>query len=231
MIARKYKMILLLTIFSAVTLLTSIGTAYYVFFLKPDKWRKLGNDIENATETKRLLLLSIESIAKNKAQIEFDYNNFQIENKSRQDKLISETSALQEKLQSEINELRIGTTKLQNEWKELSDKIQSGEKQIQIILNEKRRAVINLEEISSEIEKLDLKIKENTIKTKNTTAEIALLTEQKKSLLLSIESISSQFKILNKDVATIAERKSDLEKENSHLSLEIAKKKILIGEI
>ena len=220
-----------ITIISVTLFLLTIGLAYYLFIYKKETWKKLQLEVEVANANKWILLQTIDGILLNKAGIEKDFLKFQVDNKLFQDKLISESTDFQNKLKNDIIELQLDANKLRYELEKLSGTIKAGQEQYQIVLQEKKQAQFVLQEIKSDIEKLNSIVEDNTRKAQKTTAELALLTEQKHKLQTSVESISNQFILLKKDEATLAERKSDLEKENSHLSLEIAKKKILIREL
>lgn len=200
-------MILLLTIISAATLLTTIGTGYYVFIRKPDKWHKLNNDIDAASEAKRSLVQDIDGMRNDKAQLEKEKGQ----------------------LAYDLKQLKADTNSLQDISKKLSSVISEELHQLQAINMDKQQVLLDLQTIKSEIKKLNTTIDSNSQKVKQTSNELTTLTEQKKNLKKEIETVQAEFQLVKKEATELSERKIDLEKENSHLSLEIAKKKISYG--
>lgn len=193
-------MIEFLSIIAGTTFLTLIGTVYYAFFRQPNKLKKLNNEINEATISKQSLLQTVDTLSKDKSQ-----------------------------LQTDFAKLKNDTNNLQGEWNKLRNSISSGQQQLQAINKDKQQVQSDLQTIKSEIEKLKTAIDSNSQKVKQTSNELATLTEQKKNLKEGIETVQAQFQQLKKQATELSERKSDLEKENSHLSLEIAKKKISYG--
>ena len=193
-------MIELLSIIAGATFLTTIGTVYYAFFRQPNKLKKLNKEINEAVSSKQSLLQTIDTLSKDKSQ-----------------------------LQTDFAKLKGDTDRLQGEWSKLSASISSGQQQLQAVIKDRQQFQSDLQTIKSEIEKLKTTIESNSQKAKQTSNELATLTEQKKNLKQEIETVQAQFQQLKKQASELSERKSDLEKENSHLSLEIAKKKISYG--
>ncbi|MFI5218247.1 MAG: hypothetical protein ACHQNT_02075 [Bacteroidia bacterium] len=159
--------------------------------------KKLNNEINEATSSKQSLLQTVDALSKDKSQHQTDFAK-----------------------------LKSDTAKLQSEWNKLSSSISSGQQQLQTINKDKQQVQSDLQTIKSETEKLKATIESNSQKAKQTSIELATLTEQKKNLKEGIDTVQTQFQQLKKQATELSERKSDLEKENSHLSLEIAKKKI-----
>jgi len=193
-------MIELFAILITASLLTTIGTVYYAFFRQPNKLKKLNADIKESTNSKESLLQSIDNLSKDKFQLESDYKK-----------------------------IKTDTDTLKSEWNKLSSSISTGQQQLQSINKDRQQFQSDLQDIKSEIEKLKATTENNIQKAKQTTTDLATLTEQKKKLQDGITAIQKEFQQLKKEASTLTERKSDLEKENSHLSLEIAKKKITYG--
>jgi hypothetical protein len=187
-------------ILTIVSLLTTIGTAYYAFFRQPNKLKKLNIDIAEAANSKVSLLLTVGNLSKDKLRLESGY------------KKISEE-----------------TDRLKNEWNKLSINISAGQQQLQAIVKDREQFQSDLSAIKSEIDKLKSTTESNILKIKVNTTDLANLTEQKKNLQNGIQTIQSEFQKLKKETTALSEQKLDLEKENSHLSLEIAKKKITYG--
>ena len=192
----------LLLIISSIIFLTSIGTIYYAFYRQPNKLKDLNEEISVATNSKQLLMQTVDTLIKEKFQIQTDYS----------------------KLKSE-------TDKLKSEWNKLNNSISAGQQQLQTIAIDKLQVQSDLQTIKSEIENLKKTIESNSQKVKQTSNELTTLTEQKRNLKEEIETVQTQFQQLKKQATELSERKSDLEKENSHLSFEIAKKKISYGTI
>lgn len=193
-------MIELLSIIAGATFLTTVGTVYYAFFRQPNKLKKLNKEISEAASSKQSLLQTVDTLSKDKSQ-----------------------------LQTDFSKLKGDTDKLQGEWSKLSASISSGQQQLQVIIKDRQQFQSDLQTIKSEIEKLKTTIESNSQKAKQTSNDLATLTEQKKNLKQEIETVQAQFQQLKKQATELSERKFDLEKENSHLSLEIAKKKISYG--
>ena len=189
-------MIELLSIIASTTVLTSIGIIYYVFFRQPYKLRKLNKDIKESTSSRQSLLQTVDTLSKDKSQ-----------------------------LQTDFAKLKSDKDKLQDQWNKLSGFISSGQKELQTISYEKRQVQTDLQTIKSEIEKLKATIESNSQNAKQTARELVTLTEKKKELNDGIEKMQSEFLTLRKNVNTLSSAKSNLEIQNSELSDKIEEKK------
>jgi chromosome segregation ATPase len=193
-------MILFLTIIAVAAFLTTAGTSYYVFVQKPNKWQKLIIEIDSASTEKESLLNSITSINTEKTQLESLYIH-----------------------------LKEQTVILQDNWNILTHSLNVEIEELKTITSDKVRFQSEIQSVRAEIERLKESLDGNILKVKLTSTELEKLYGQKKNLQDSVSNLQIQFQALKREADELSERKTDLEKENSHLSLEIAKKKILLA--
>jgi hypothetical protein len=135
-------------------------------------------------------------------------------------------------LNSEIKELTATFNKLKNEtqrlgkdWTTLKEQIDTGTRQLQKTKEEKEKK----ESAVSYLETKLIELKKTTESADKVKADLEELEKERKKLSEDFEKVKSQLQELKINASQLSERKTDLEKENSHLSLEIAKKKITYG--
>ena len=174
-------MILLLIIISSTTFLTSIGTIYFAFYRKPNQLTELNKEIKEATNSKQLLLQTVDTLSKDKSQLQTDYTKLKSETdnlKGEWNKLSSSISTGQQQLQTMKSDIEKLKTTLDSNVKKAE---QTGI-DLNLLNNKKLKLQENIGNFQQQFSKLDKEVNSLLDERKSLQTENSNLAEQVKKL-------------------------------------------------
>lgn len=185
---------LILILIAVTTFLSSIGTTYYSFFRQPNRLKKLNRDISEAINSKQFLLQTVDSLTKEKEQIESKYKI-----------------------------LKRNADEAQTDWNKLSDLIKSGQQQLQTAFSESQKWQTQLQTIKAEINTLQSTITSYNQKAEEAKNNFASLSNKEQQLQTEISKLKKQFSDLDTNVNSLIGERRLLQTENSNLSEQVKK--------